>query len=116
MILNSIKYVNIHMRSTCAAKRITSGRASDASSHNFNVIIAMPKNSERHIPPRSLISPIWIVAIPEYSDILRMRAAASIAPIYIGNVRPVFVRNIEKIVPSPIARISWKTAAAYIFV
>ena len=45
-----------------------------------------------------------------------MRAAASIAPIYIGNVRPVFVRNIEKIVPSPIARISWKTAAAYIFV
>ena len=104
------------MRITCAARRITSGRASDASSHNFNVIIAMPKNSERHIPPRSLISPIWIVAIPEYSDILRMRAAASIAPIYIGNVRPVFVRNIEKIVPSPIARISWKTAAAYIFV
>ena len=57
-----------------------------------------------------------IVPFPEYSDIFRISAAAIIAPIYIGNVSPVFVSIHEKIVPRPIASISWNTAAAYIFV
>ena len=36
------------------------------------------------------------------------------APMYIGKVSPVFVRAHEKIVPIPIAIISWNTADAYI--
>ena len=95
---------------------MTSGRASDASSQSLSVIIAMPRNRERLIPPRSFISPIWMVAIPVYSHMFRMSAAASIAPIYIGKVSPVFVSSIVKMVPTPIARMSWNTASAYIFV
>ena len=75
------KYVNTHMRSVCAASRITSGMARVASSQSFKVIIAIPRKSERLIPPRSFISPIWIVPLLEYSVILRISAAASIAPI-----------------------------------
>ena len=92
------------------------GRASDASSHSFKVIIAIPRKSESEIPPRSLISPMCIVPFPEYSDIFRISAAAIIAPIYIGNVSPVFVSIHEKIVPRPIASISWNTAEAYMLV
>ena len=45
-----------------------------------------------------------------------MTAAAIIAPIYIGNVSPVFVRSSDMMVPIPTAMMSWNTAAAYIFV
>ena len=47
---------------------------------------------------------------------LRKSAAAIMAPIYIGKVMPVFVSNQEKMVPSPMAKMSWKTAAAYMLV
>ena len=49
-MLNSITYVNMIMRSTCAASSMTSGRASDASSQSLSAIIAMPRNRERLIP------------------------------------------------------------------
>lgn len=99
IILNSNKYVKIHINNACEESSIMRGRASDASSHSFKVIIAIPRKSESEIPPRSLISPMCIVPFPEYSDIFRISAAAIIAPIYIGNVSPVFVSIHEKIVP-----------------
>ena len=38
------------------------------------------KNKDNEIPPRSLISPIWMVVKFVYSAIFRINAAASIAP------------------------------------
>ena len=38
--------------------RIRSGSARSASCHSFSVIMAIPKNKDRQIPPMSLISPI----------------------------------------------------------
>ena len=49
------------MNNVCPASRMTSGSASSASCQIFKVIIAMPKNSDRQIPPISLISPIYTV-------------------------------------------------------
>ena len=66
---------------TCAPKSITSGNAKDANCHNLSVIMAIPKNNERQIPPRSFISPIHISNLPEYSPIFLIKAAAIIAPI-----------------------------------
>ena len=55
-----------------------------------------------------------LLNLPLYSPTFLIRAAAIIAPIYTGNVIPVYVRSFENIVPSPTAITSWNTASAYI--
>ena len=65
---------------TCATRSTTSGSASSASCQSFRVIIAIPRNSDRHMPPMSFISPMWIWKEPVYSSMFRMKAATIIEP------------------------------------
>ena len=55
------------------------------------------------MPPISLISPIWMVNAPEYSLMLRMKAATIMAPIYTGKVIPVSDSAQDTSVPRPMA-------------
>ena len=48
----------VYVFEACPPSIIISGNARSASCQSFSVIIAIPRNNDRHIPPRSFISPI----------------------------------------------------------
>ena len=115
-MLNTTYLANTYINTTCIINNTTSGNARSDNCQSFNVIIAIPRNNDRLIPPTSLISPMCILNFPVYSSIFLISAAAIMAPMYTGNVMPVSVRSFENIVPIPTAIINWNTAIAYILV